>query len=342
MELKLHRFDLPLKHTFTITHESRDVQPTLIVELTWNGKSGYGEATETPYYGVTIEKMVAQLQQITSFLPKDILPHPSDFWKSISPTLLDDHPFALCAIDVAYWDLWGKIHGKSLIDCWDLSTQHQIITDYTIGIDTIDKMISKMKEMPFPLYKIKLGTSNDLAIVEALRKETDAVFRVDANTAWTPEQTLVFAPKLKALGVEFIEQPLKAANWEGMKQLRGTCALPIIADESCILEEDVAKCAGYFDGINIKLMKCGGITPALRMIKHGRKLGLKIMVGCMTESTIGCSAIAQLVPLLDYVDMDGCLLVEDQIAKGVSIDYGKIIYSNIAGTGAQLLQNGEF
>ncbi len=342
MQLTLHRFDLPLIHTFTITHESRDVQPTLIVELSWNGKSGFGEATETPYYGVSIEKMVQQLRTIEHLLPKDILPHPSDFWKTVSKDLLDDHPFALCALDVAYWDLWGKIHGKPLYELWNLSISKNIITDYTIGIDSLSKMKSKMKEMPFPLYKIKLGTSEDIEIIESLRKETDAIFRVDANTAWTPEQTLTYAPKLKALGVEFIEQPLKADNWEGMKRLKGKCTLPIIADESCILEEDVEKCASYFDGINIKLMKCGGITPALRMIENGRKLGLKIMVGCMTESTIGCSAIAQLVPLLDYVDMDGCLLVDDQIAKGVQIKFGKIIYSNQPGTGAQLLVNGEF
>ncbi|MEY2793769.1 MAG: Muconate cycloisomerase [Bacteroidota bacterium] len=341
MKIKLHRFDLPLKHTFTITHESRDVQPTLIVELIWNGKSGFGEATETPYYGVTIEKMVHQLQSITPYLPKDVLPHPSDFWSSVAPQLLDDHPFALCALDVAYWDLWGKIHNKKLFELWDLSIENNIITDYTIGIDSIEKMISKMKEMPFPLYKIKLGTQNDIEIVKALRKETDAIFRVDANTAWTPQQTLEFAPQLKNLGVEFIEQPLKAENWNGMKQLKGKCALPIIADESCILEEDVSKCAEYFDGINIKLMKCGGITPALRMIKKGKKLGLKIMVGCMTESTIGCSAIAQLVPMLDYVDMDGCLLVDDQIAKGIHIEFGQIKYAISSGTGAQLLANGE-
>ncbi len=342
MEIKIHRFDLPLKHTFTITHESRDVQPTLIVELSWNGKSGFGEATETPYYGVSIEKMVQQLRTIEHLLPKDILPHPTDFWKTVSKYLLDDHPFALCAIDVAYWDLWGKIHGKPLYELWNLSISNNIITDYTIGIDSLSKMISKMKEMPFPLYKIKLGTSEDIEIIDSLRKETDAIFRVDANTAWSPEETLAYAPQLKDLGVEFIEQPLKADNWEGMKRIKGKCALPIIADESCILEADVEKCAGYFDGINIKLMKCGGITPALRMIENGRKLGLKIMIGCMTESTIGCSAIAQLVPLLDYVDMDGCLLVDDQIAKGIQIEYGKIIYSNQAGTGAQLLVNGEF
>lgn len=338
MELKLHQFDLPLKHTFTITHESRDVQPTLIVELSWHGKSGFGEATETPYYGITMEKMVAQVESIRHLLPNDILPHPTDFWKMLSKTLLDDHPFALCALDVAYWDLWGKTHNKALYEIWGLDISNNPITDYTIGIDTVETMVSKMREMPFPLYKIKLGTDQDLEIVEALRKETDAVFRVDANTAWTPEQTIYFTPELKKLGVEFIEQPLKADNWEGMKRVFQASELPIIADESCILEEDVAKCAGYFHGVNIKLMKCGGLTPALRMIQQAKSLGLKVMVGCMTESTIGCSAIAQLLPLLDFVDMDGCLLVDDQISKGITIDYGKVHFANASGTGAELIR----
>jgi L-alanine-DL-glutamate epimerase-like enolase superfamily enzyme len=336
MQLIIHQFKLPLKHTFTITHESRDVQPTLIVELKWHGKSGFGEATETPYYGITMEKMVNQLNGILDKLPLDYLPHPEDFWQLMSQSLLDDHPFALCALDVAYWDLWGKTHNKPLYEIWGLSIENNPITDYTIGIDTLEKMVFKMKEMPFPLYKIKLGTAEDIEIIQALRKETDAIFRVDANTAWTPDQTIDFAPELKKLGVEFIEQPLKADNWEGMKKVKAQSVLPIIADESCILEEDVEKCAGYFHGINIKLMKCGGITPALRMIKKAKELNLKVMVGCMTESTIGCSAIAQLLPLLDYVDMDGCLLVDDQISTGIQIDFGKIIYANEAGTGAKL------
>jgi L-alanine-DL-glutamate epimerase-like enolase superfamily enzyme len=203
---------------------------------------------------------------------------------------------------------------------------------------TIEKMIEKMHEMPFPLYKIKLGTDHDLEIIEALRKEPDAVFRVDANTAWTPEQTIYFSTSLKDMGVEFIEQPLKADDWKGMKKVFEQSALPIIADESCILEQDVEKCVGYFHGVNIKLMKCGGLTPALRMIKKAKSLGLKVMVGCMTESTIGCSAIAQLVPQLDFVDMDGCLLVDDTISRGIRIEYGKIIYSKIAGTGAELIK----
>ena len=337
MQLIIHQFNLELKHTFTITHESRDVQPTLIVELKDGEYSGFGEATETPYYGVTIAKMQAQLEENRAFIESYNLENPADFWQEISSQLLDSHPFALCALDCAAWDLFAKKQGKKLYEIWGLNISNNIITDYTIGIDSIEKMVQKMQELPFPLYKIKLGTENDIEIVTELRKHTNAIFRVDANTAWTADQTIEYAPKLKELGVEFIEQPLKADDWEGMAKVYKESALPIIADESCILEADVARCAGYFHGINIKLMKCGGLTPALRMIENAKKLGLKTMVGCMTESTIGCSAIAHLLPLLDFVDMDGPLLVHDTISEGIKIDYGKIIYAAENGTGAKLI-----
>jgi L-alanine-DL-glutamate epimerase-like enolase superfamily enzyme len=162
------------------------------------------------------------------------------------------------------------------------------------------------------------------------------VFRIDANTAWTAEQTIVYAPRLKELGVEFIEQPLKADDWEGMKRVFAESVLPVIADESCHGEADVARCYGFFHGVNIKLMKCGGLTPARRMAEHARSLGLKVMVGCMTESSVGISAIAQLLPLLDYVDMDGALLLKEDPAVGVEVRPDVIVFPNRNGTGAAL------
>jgi L-Ala-D/L-Glu epimerase len=211
------------------------------------------------------------------------------------------------------------------------------LSDYTIGIDTMEKMIVKMKEFDgWPIYKIKLGTANDLAIVRELRRHTQAVFRVDANTAWTAEQTIAHAPELKNLGVEFIEQPLPAGDWDGMRRVRAECALPIIADESCLTEEDVPRCAGFFDGINIKLNKAGGLTPARRMIASARRLGLKVMVGCMSESSVGISAIGQLLPLLDYVDMDGAVLIARDVATGVHLERGRAIFPEENGNGVRL------
>src|SRR5262249_20608979 len=160
----------------------------------------------------------------------------------------------------------------------------------------------------WPIYKIKLGTEEDIAIVEALRAHTNAILRIDANAAWTVEEALQKIPRLKELGVEFIEQPLAKENWDGMKILYDQSSLPLIADESCVVESDVERCKDHFHGINIKLTKCGGITVARRMIDKARSLNLKVMADSMNESTIGSAAIAHLLPLLDYVDMDGPLL----------------------------------
>ncbi|MFD2247419.1 dipeptide epimerase [Pontibacter ruber] len=336
MKLTVRSFDLPLKHTFTIAYDSRDVQPTLIVELQEGEHKGYGEATSNPYYGFTIENMTNALEQIREQIESTELSSPEAFWAKMQP-LLADNPFALCALDMAANDLFGKMNGKPLYQIWGLNDDQTPLTDYTIGIDTVENMVKKLQERPWPIYKIKLGTPNDVEIVRELRKHTDAVFRVDANCAWGVEETIENARQLKPLGVEFIEQPMRADDMEGMKQVYQHSVLPVIADESCITEADVAKCHGHFHGVNIKLVKCGGLTPARRMIAEARKLGMKVMVGCMTESSVGISAIAQLLPLLDYVDMDGALLLSKDIASGVTIDYGKVNYAPVNGTGATLI-----
>ncbi|GAB3533940.1 dipeptide epimerase [Pontibacter brevis] len=336
MKLTIRNFDLPLKHTFTISYDSRDVQETLIVELQQGPYKGYGEATSNPYYGFTIENMTNALENIREQIESAELRSPEEFWAQMQP-LLADNPFALCALDIAANDLYGKMHGKPLYQLWGLEANQMPLTDYTIGIDTIENMVKKLKECPWPLYKIKLGTPNDVAIVKELRKHTDAVFRVDANCAWGVEETIQNSHQLKELGVEFIEQPMRADDMEGMKEVYQHSALPLIADESCITEDDVKKCQGHFHGVNVKLVKCGGLTPARRMIAEAKQLGMKVMVGCMTESSVGISAIAQLLPLLDYVDMDGALLLREDIASGVTIDYGKVSYSSENGTGTTLL-----
>jgi L-Ala-D/L-Glu epimerase len=335
-KLTIRSFDLPLRHTFTISYDSRDVQPTLIVELQQGDHKGYGEATSNPYYGFTIENMTKALENIREQIESAELTSPDVFWARMQP-LLSDNPFALCALDMAANDLFGKLNGKPLYKMWGLEAKNMPLTDYTIGIDSIENMVKKLKEYPWPLYKIKLGTSEDVAIVKELRRHTDAVFRVDANCAWGVEETIENSHQLKQLGVEFIEQPMAASDMIGMKEVYERSALPLIADESCIIEADVAKCYGHFHGVNIKLVKCGGLTPARRMIAEARRLGMKVMVGCMTESSIGISAIAQLLPLLDYVDMDGALLLREDIATGVTIDYGKVNYSEVNGTGTTLI-----
>ena len=336
MQITLKKYTLQLAHTFTISRESRDEQDTLVVCLSLDEKTGYGEATSNPYYKITIEGMMAEIETVRNQIEAYDFDTPENFYEHLES--LNLHKFTLCALDLAANDLYGKLKGKPLYEIWGTTTDKYPITCYTIGIDTIEKMVAKLQEKPWPLYKIKLGTSDDVAIIRELRKHTDSIFRIDANTAWTPEETIKNAPLLKELGVEFLEQPLKADDWEGMALVKEKSVLPVIADESCIVESDVEQCGPYFHGINIKLTKCGGLTPARRMIKKGKELGLQLMVGCMTESTVGISAIAQLLPQLDYVDMDGAMLLKEDIATGVEIlESGKVIFPKLNGSGIALL-----
>ncbi|QLG44036.1 dipeptide epimerase [Costertonia aggregata] len=336
MQIRLKKYVLPLKHTFSISRESHDFQDTLIVSLIFNGKTGYGEATANPYYKITVESMMAEIKVIEDEINDFDFKTPEKFHHFLVEKELTH--FAICALDLAAHDLYGKLLDKPLYEIWGTNTKNYPITNYTIGIASIEKMVRKMKETPWPIYKIKLGTEDDVAIVRELRKHTDAIFRIDANCAWTAQETVHNAPLLKALGVEFLEQPLKADDWEGMKKVMQDSVLPVIADESCIVETDVEKCALYYNGINIKLTKCGGLTPALRMIRKGKELGLKVMVGCMTESTVGISAIAQLVPQLDFVDMDGAMLLKEDIATGVTIkDDGTLRFPTLGGSGVNLI-----
>ncbi len=337
MKVIIRTFDLQLKHTFTISRESYNVQPSLIVELQSDGYSGFGEATSNPYYNITVDSMKMNLEKITPLIESITDETPEEFWHKAHPFLKHDM-FALCALDIAYNDLYARKKGKKLYELWGYSIDNNPKTDYTIGIDSIEKMVSKMKELPWPIYKIKLGTKEDIAIVTELRKHTDAIFRIDANCGWTVPETINNAIELKKLGVEFLEQPLKADNWEGHATVFKNSVLPIIADESCIIEEDVAKCHNHFHGVNVKLVKCGGLTSARRMISQAKKLGMKTMVGCMTESSVGISAIAHLLPELNYVDMDGALLLAKDIATGVTIKDGIVKYSELNGTGVTLIE----
>lgn len=337
MELTFYKFDLELKHTFTISHGSRDFQPTLVVGLSDGSHTGYGEAAATFYYGVSVEKMISAINAVAGIVKENINRTPEELWEITAPYFQNDS-FAQCALDIAMHDLHGKRNHSPLYKLWGLDLKNVPLTNYTIGIDSVEKMVQKMKDFPWPLYKIKLGTEEDVRIVEELRKHTNSVFRIDANGAWNAEETIANSKKLKDLRVEFIEQPLAPGEWEEMEKVYSESALPLVADESCIAEKDVQKCHGHFHAINIKLAKCGGITPARRMIAEGKKLGMKIMVGCMAESTVGVSAIAQLLPLLDYVDMDGPLLLKRDIADGVRFSNQQVHFPQGNGTGVELYE----
>ena len=336
MKLQLHSYDLVLKHTFTISRESRNTQPTLIVELIDDDFHGFGETSSNTYYKITMENLIDEITENQGFIESLSDATPDEFWEKLQP-LFKNNMFALCALDMAFNDLYARKQGKKLYEVWGLKTNNNPMTDYTIGIDTIETMVAKMKELPWPIYKIKLGTKNDIEIVTELRKHTDAIFRIDANCGWNADEAIKNSFILKELGVEFLEQPLPAADLDGYKKVFENSALPIIADESCIVESDVEKCVGLFHGVNVKLTKCGGLTPGKRMLEKAKSLGLKTMVGCMTESSVGISAIAHLLPLLNYVDMDGSLLLKEDIAAGITITNGVISYADENGIGAHLL-----
>jgi L-Ala-D/L-Glu epimerase len=332
MKVSYYPHSLKFRHPFTISKGTKTHQPTLIVELEHFGIKGYGEAPAISYYNITVEKMIEDLERKKIFVEKFAFTEPDRYWHYLHH-LFPQNPFLVCALDIAAWDMFGKLKNKPLHELWKGDTTKNPITDYTIGIDSIDKMVEKLKEKPWPIYKIKVGTADDIAIVKALRENTDAILRVDANAAWDLETALKLIPALRDLGVELVEQPLAKDNWEGMKILYKESSLPLFADEACVAENDVEKCKDHFHGINIKLTKCSGITPALRMIKKARELDLRVMIGCMNESTIGSAAIAHLLPFLDLVDMDGPLLLEEDLATGIGYDYGKISYSNAPGLG---------
>lgn len=336
--LSFQFYDLPLRHPFTISRYTVTVQKTVVVCISDGNLSGYGEATVNPYYHSTVERLTKSLTAIQSVVDFNLELHPADMWQQIVSRVPDDY-FALCAVDIAYWDFYSQKNKKTLRSYWAESNAATPLTSYTIGIDSIENMKNKIIEMPWPIYKIKLGTADDIRIVESLRKITDAVFRIDANGAWNAEQAIANAKIFKDLNVEFIEQPLKASDIEGMKKVKAESVLPTIADESCQRESDVNLCCEIFHGINIKLMKCGGITPALRMIKAAKEKNVLIMAGCMTESTVGISGLVQIAPLLDYLDADGALLLSHDIADGATFEFGKIVYPDCFGNGVKIHTN---
>ncbi|MDP1844546.1 MAG: dipeptide epimerase [Sediminibacterium sp.] len=338
MVLTYTQSNLPFEYPFTISNgRTKTHQPALIVSLAIGPFRGVGEAPAIAYYDITVEQMIADLESKRKLVEKFALTDPARYWHYLHH-LFPNNPFLVCALDMAAWDLFGQMKAKPLYQLWDTEwTNNLPVTDYTIGIDTIEKMVAKMNAKPWPVYKIKLGTDEDIAIMKALTAQTKSVFRIDANAGWTTAEALEKIPQLAQMGVEFIEQPLAKDNWEGMKELYAQSSIPLIADESCVSAQDVKKCHEHFHGINIKLTKCSGLTPALEMIKEARSLGLKIMMGSMNESTIGSAAIAHFLPQIDYVDMDGPLLLKEDIATGIQYDQGKISLTDKPGLGIRLL-----
>ena len=342
MQLDFWEQQLPFEYPFTISNgRTKTHQHSLMIRLSLGNWQGYGEAPAIIYYNVTVESMMELLEKNRKLIEKFALIDPERFWHFLHHLFPND-PFLVSALDMAGWDLFGQMKKQPIHEIWNTPWNEETptpICDYTLGIDSIEKMLEKMKAHTWPIYKIKVGTDYDIEMITALRAHTNAPLRVDANAGWTTEEALQKISALADLGVELVEQPLAKDNWEGMAQLKAASTIPLFADESCVFEKDVATCANYFHGINIKLTKCSGLTPALRMIKEAKALGMKVMMGSMNESVIGSAAIAQFLPQLDYVDMDGPLLMTELNAVGLDYNLennkGKIIPLTKPGLGVQ-------
>jgi len=339
MKLQYYVIDTPFKDTFTISGgRSKSSQPALVVSLSIGPLIGFGEAPAISYYDVTVEKMVREIKAKKLFIEKFALTDPERYWHYLHH-LLPEHPFLVCALDMACWDLYGQMERKPIYQLMGNVWENTPLTDYTIGLDTIENMVEKVKKMPWPIYKIKLGADNDLEMLAALRKATDSPFRVDVNGGWSYQKALDMLPRLAELGVELVEQPMaRAKNESDLEQMRSLyekSPLPLIADESCVRLPDMTGIEQCFHGINIKLTKCSGITPARVLVDEARKRHMKIMMGSMNETAIGSAAIAQFLPQLDYVDMDGPLLLERTGGIGLRIDQGKVALSGAPGLGVR-------
>ncbi len=337
MKVNYYPYRLELAKVFVTSYGARTHQPTLIVELQNGEYSGYGESTAISYYHVTLEQMIEKLKEIKPRLETHVFETPEKLWNEISGELLDSgHSFLMSAIDCAAHDLYGKINKTRIYSSFGKEGPSTPLSNYTISMGTAEEMIQQIKDKPWPVYKIKLGLDTPPKSLFQVRKHTDAGLRIDANAAWNLQIAKKWLPVLLEVNVELIEQPFATDNMGDLDEFREICPIPIVADESCQTEVDVDKCAVHFDAINIKLMKCGGLTPAFRMIKNAKRHGLKLMAGCMTESSVGISAMTQLATKLDYIDADGAILISNDPAIGVRVDDGKIIYSEGYGAGIEL------
>jgi L-alanine-DL-glutamate epimerase-like enolase superfamily enzyme len=337
IEVKIKRLDLA--HTWTIARNSSDFKENVFVKLERDGIFGIGEAAPNVRYGENPELTTQRIREAASIYQSYNLFHYMDIKSAVDKTILDQS-CAKAALDIALMDWIGKAIGVPLYKMWGLNTSHSPVTSFSIGIDTPEIIRKKVREAePYPVLKIKVGKKNDDEIIAAVRSETDKPLRVDANEGWkSKEEALEKIQWLKSEGIEFIEQPLPSDMIRETAWLRERADMPIIADEAVKTAADIPVLAQAYDGINIKLMKSGGLLEALGMIQIAKALDLKIMLGCMIESSVAITAAANLAPYVDWADLDGNLLISNDPFSGVKVKNGKFVYSDKPGLGVE----GEF
>ncbi|MEM7235296.1 MAG: dipeptide epimerase [Planctomycetota bacterium] len=323
MKLATHIEHLQLRHTFTIARSSEDVTRVVIGELEHDGIVGIGEASPSDFYDETCESVIDALSgvDLSGLNPQNYHHLLEEAGRELGSTRA-----ALSVLDLAVHDWACRAIGKPLHRVLGLDPARIPVSSFTVGISELDHMVEKLQEASnYPVIKIKLGTPNDLEIVRALREHSSAVFRVDANCAWSADECIEKSRVLKDLGVEFIEQPLPPDRLDEMEKVFRESSLPIIADESSMTPDDVPELRERFHGINIKLVKCGGIAPALRMVHLARSFGMRVMFGCMIESSVAIGAACEIGALADYLDLDGNVLITNDPYLGVENRNGKLV-----------------
>lgn len=336
MRLHAYPYTLQLAHAFTIATGTRTSTPAMMVELELDGVTGYGEAAMPPYLGESQESAAKFFALFDAAAIKD--PFPLEEILPRIDALAPGNTAAKAALDIALHDWIGKKLGSPWHRLWGLDPARTPLTSFTIGIDTPEIVRRKTEEAaPYRILKVKLGrdAATDRQLIETIREVTDTPITVDANQGWRDrEEALRMCEWLADRGAVFVEQPMPKEQVDDTAWLRARSPLPLIADESVQRLADVAKARGVFDGINIKLMKCTGLREAHKMITLARALDLKVMLGCMTETSCAISAAAQLSPLVDWADLDGALLIKNDCFDGATVVDGRVVLSNGPGIGA--------
>jgi L-alanine-DL-glutamate epimerase-like enolase superfamily enzyme len=337
VDLSYEPLDLALHEPFTIARGTQLVAHNVQVTLNQEGVTGIGEAAPSEHYGELQATVLGFLDAIRTQLSGERDAVPLSTLHELMDETAQLNPAAKAAVDMAAYDLLGKRLGAPVYELLGLNPHGAPRTSFTIGIDEPDIMARKATEArQYPILKVKVGTTRDRENLAAIRTvRPDAIIRVDANTAWTPKEAVRRIAELEEFELEFVEQPVDGRDLEGLGYVRRAVRLPIIADESCIIPTDVPRVAPHVDGINIKLMKCGGIYPALQMIHLARAHHLQVMMGCMIESSVAITAAAHLAPLLDYADLDGNLLIDDDPYLGVTAPDGTLRLPTGPGLGLQ-------
>lgn len=327
MNLKYESYELKLKDPFTISRSSIVSKKVVYVQI----DEGIGEASPSTYYGENVGTVRSVLDALKNELGDDPLEIEA-IMEKVNHKIACNFS-AKAGIDLALHDLIGKRLNLSIYKFLGIEKK-EITTSYTIGLDTIKKMQEKVKEASkFSVYKVKVGVENDLKMVEAIREITDAKIRLDANCGWNTKEALKKIKELEKFEIELIEQPIQPGSLEDLRIIRENTDIPIFVDEWVMCAKEIPQFRGIVDGINIKLMKCGGIREAIKMIHTARACDLKVMLGCMIESSVGISAAAQIAPLVDYVDLDGNLLISNDPYSGVELKQGKWILNDLPGLG---------